>query len=60
MVEHFPPVEPYESGPLSVADGHALPWETVGRPDGLPASYLHGGSGSGQPRPTKAKRCVLR
>lgn len=47
MFELYPAVEPYESGMLQVADDHALYWETVGNPDGVPAVYLHGGPGSG-------------
>lgn len=43
----FPPVEPSASGELSVGDGHRIYWETVGRDDGLPAVYLHGGPGGG-------------
>lgn len=40
-------VEPVETGRLDVGDGHELYWETVGRPDGVPALWLHGGPGSG-------------
>ena len=40
-------VEPIESGSLQVGDGQALYWETVGRADGVPAVWLHGGPGSG-------------
>lgn len=43
----LPPVEPFASGDLSVGDGHILYWEAVGREDGVPAIYLHGGPGSG-------------
>jgi proline iminopeptidase len=32
---------------LPVGDGHELHVETVGRPGGVPAVYLHGGPGSG-------------
>ena len=32
---------------LSVGEGHELYVETVGRADGIPAVYLHGGPGSG-------------
>ncbi len=38
-------IEPYDSGHLDVGDGHALYWEVVGSPDGLPAVWLHGGPG---------------
>jgi proline iminopeptidase len=40
-------VEPYETGMLDVGDGHRVYWEALGRPDGLPAVWLHGGPGSG-------------
>lgn len=43
----YPPVEPEESGWLSVGDGHEIYWETVGDPDGMPVVLLHGGPGSG-------------
>lgn len=32
---------------MAVGDGHEIYIETVGRPDGIPAVYLHGGPGSG-------------
>ncbi|MDO8980366.1 MAG: prolyl aminopeptidase [Afipia sp.] len=32
---------------MSVGDGHEIYVETVGRADGIPAVYLHGGPGSG-------------
>lgn len=35
------------SGLLAVDDVHELYWEESGRPDGIPAVYLHGGPGSG-------------
>lgn len=41
----FPPTEPFASGILRVADGTDLYWETSGRPDGVPALFLHGGPG---------------
>lgn len=47
MAQRYPAVEPYEFGVLEVTDGHALYWETVGNPAGIPAVYLHGGPGSG-------------
>lgn len=46
-MEQFPATEPYESGMLTVGDGHAMYWEVCGNPDGVPALYLHGGPGSG-------------
>jgi proline iminopeptidase len=47
MAALHPAVEPFESGMLDVGDGHALYWEAVGNPQGMPAVYLHGGPGSG-------------
>jgi pimeloyl-ACP methyl ester carboxylesterase len=42
----YPSIEPYDSGHLDVGDGHAVYWEVVGSPDGLPAIWLHGGPGA--------------
>ncbi|MDB5622948.1 MAG: proline iminopeptidase [Devosia sp.] len=39
--------EPLTAQMLDVGDGHQLYVETVGRADGLPVVYLHGGPGSG-------------
>lgn len=47
VVEHYPEIEPEESGLLEVVDGNAMYWETIGTPGGTPAVYLHGGPGSG-------------
>ncbi|WP_426614016.1 prolyl aminopeptidase [Bradyrhizobium sp. McL0616] len=41
------PFAPLTSEMLDVGDGHELYVESVGRPDGVPAVYLHGGPGSG-------------
>jgi proline iminopeptidase len=41
------PFAPLTSEMLPVGDGHELYLETVGRIDGIPAVYLHGGPGSG-------------
>src|SRR5882757_3954801 len=41
------PFAPLTSQLLPVGDGHEIYVETVGRTDGLPAVYLHGGPGSG-------------
>lgn len=41
------PFAPLTSDMLDVGDGHELYVESVGRPDGIPAIYLHGGPGSG-------------
>jgi len=47
MTVLYPEIEPYDHGFLDVGDGQQLYWETCGKPDGLPALYLHGGPGSG-------------
>src|SRR5580698_5103321 len=41
------PFAPLTSQLLPVGDGHEVYVETVGRVDGIPAVYLHGGPGSG-------------
>ncbi len=41
------PFAPLTSELLSVGDGHEIHVESVGRADGIPAVYLHGGPGSG-------------
>ena len=41
------PFAPLTSQLLSVGDGHEIYVESVGRADGIPAVYLHGGPGSG-------------
>jgi len=41
------PFAPLTSQLLPVGDGHEIHVETVGRTDGIPAVYLHGGPGSG-------------
>lgn len=39
--------EPFDTGRLDVGNGHELYYEQVGRIDGTPVVYLHGGPGSG-------------
>jgi len=41
------PFAPLTSQLLPVGDGHEVYVESVGRADGIPAVYLHGGPGSG-------------
>jgi proline iminopeptidase len=41
------PFAPLTSEQLDVGDGHEIYVESVGRADGIPAVYLHGGPGSG-------------
>jgi len=43
----YPPIEPYETGMLSVGDGHSVYYERCGKPGGKPAVFLHGGPGGG-------------
>ncbi len=54
VAEQYPEIEPCESGPLEVADGRILYWETVGNPAGTRVVYLHGGPGAGS---THGARC---
>lgn len=43
----YPPLSPYATYELAVGDGHRLYVEECGRPDGIPAVFLHGGPGAG-------------
>ena len=43
----FPRVAPTTSDVVNTPDGQGIYWEESGRPDGIPAVYLHGGPGSG-------------
>lgn len=43
----YPPIEPYETGLLSVGDGHSVYYERSGKAGGKPAVFLHGGPGGG-------------
>lgn len=40
-------LRPYDARMLDVGDGHWIYVEEIGRPDGIPALFLHGGPGSG-------------
>src|ERR1700733_4502860 len=42
------PFAPLTSELVPVGDGHEIYVESVGRADGIPAVYLHGGPGSGR------------
>ncbi len=46
-VKRTDPFAPLTSEMLDVGDGHELYVESVGRADGIPVIYLHGGPGSG-------------
>lgn len=41
------PIRPFDARMLSVGDGHWIYVEEIGRRDGVPALFLHGGPGSG-------------
>ncbi|MFD2111106.1 prolyl aminopeptidase [Thiorhodococcus fuscus] len=43
----YPPVEPFAVHEIVVDNGHHLYVEECGRPDGIPAIFLHGGPGAG-------------
>ncbi len=43
----FPPIDPYESGRLSVDGEHLMYWEQSGNSGGIPVVFLHGGPGAG-------------
>jgi proline iminopeptidase len=43
----YPEIEPFDSGMLKVSDLHTIYYERVGRPDGIPVVFLHGGPGGG-------------
>jgi len=43
----WPPLEPFDSGLLTVRDGSHIYWEASGNPEGVPMVWLHGGPGSG-------------
>lgn len=39
-------ITPFDQGQLDIGDGHVMHYEQVGRVDGVPAVFLHGGPGS--------------
>ncbi|MBT8071508.1 MAG: prolyl aminopeptidase [Gammaproteobacteria bacterium] len=43
----YPPVKPYTTGIMRVAEPHELYWEQCGNPEGEPVIFLHGGPGAG-------------
>lgn len=43
----FPEIEPYSTGFLKVSDIHELYYEVVGKEDGKPVIFIHGGPGGG-------------
>ncbi|MES9922515.1 MAG: prolyl aminopeptidase [Candidatus Thiodiazotropha endolucinida] len=47
MKDLYPAIEPFTSQMLPVGNGHRLYLEQVGKPDGIPVLFLHGGPGAG-------------
>jgi proline iminopeptidase len=47
MKDLFPPIEPFFSRRLSMGNGYRIYLEQVGKPDGIPVLFLHGGPGAG-------------
>lgn len=43
----YPLIDPFVAERIDVGDGHELYLEQCGKPDGLPAVFLHGGPGAG-------------
>ncbi|HAG91875.1 MAG TPA: prolyl aminopeptidase, partial [Bdellovibrionales bacterium] len=43
----YPITEPFHSGHLQVSDLHQIYFEEVGKSDGVPVVFLHGGPGGG-------------
>ena len=43
----YPPIEPYESGMMTLDATHSMYWEQSGHPAGIPVLFLHGGPGAG-------------
>ncbi len=43
----FPNIEPFKVSSLKVSNVHTVVFEEVGRPDGVPVVFLHGGPGVG-------------
>ncbi len=43
----YPEIEPFDSGMLKVSDIHEIYYERVGRAEGIPVVFLHGGPGGG-------------
>jgi proline iminopeptidase len=47
MRDLYPPIEPYRTESLRVSGIHEIHVEESGRPDGIPAVFVHGGPGGG-------------
>ena len=49
----YPDCEPRESGTLAVDNVHSIAWWRFGKPNGVPAVFLHGGPGGSTRRPVR-------
>lgn len=49
MRDLYPPIQPYNTGMLSVSEIHTLYYEESGNPEGQPVIFIHGGPGGGCP-----------
>lgn len=47
MLTYFPPIKPYATHEIAVAEPHTLYVEECGSPDGIPVLFVHGGPGGG-------------
>jgi proline iminopeptidase len=45
--DHYPEIEPFDSGMLSVPGGHQIYYEQSGNPKGVAIVFCHGGPGGG-------------
>jgi proline iminopeptidase len=43
----YPPIEPFDTGYLTVGEGHEVYYEQSGNREGRPALFVHGGPGGG-------------
>jgi len=43
----YPPIEPFDTGYLTVGEGHEVYYEQSGNREGKPALFVHGGPGGG-------------
>ena len=45
----YPPIEPFDTGYLTVGEGHEVYYEQSGNREGKPALFVHGGPGVPHP-----------
>lgn len=43
----YPPIDPFDTGFMTVDSGHSIYYEQCGNPRGKPALFVHGGPGAG-------------